>query len=368
MFRLHHNNINLLRAVAVLAVFAHHFEHYAHWPIPYLGSFGGKLGVQLFFLISGYLIVQSAARQPWWAFLVNRMFRIFPAYWVAVLAVSYFISHVVPLANASDWPYFLANLLTLSHIVPYALGHFDVLTVSWTLTIEWLWYLLAPLLLWGAHLSGRRGMPALHYWGIASAISLIISIGWIVLAQQGHFDSWYANGIASLGVSPVSESMRTAFIVVAAPAQLVFFMLGVMLWIARAPLARVPSWVCLAAALAMLVQPAWWPQLLGFDPSLPTGLGLAAFFLLVNRVALAWTRGALGKAGQWVGDLSYPIYLLHVPAIVVATVHLGFAGAPALFVSIGITLASAMLLHHGAETPGRKLGARLLRPHPCKTL
>lgn len=127
--RFHRNPVNLLRAAAVLLVFCHHYAHYFAWNIPVAGVYGGLLGVQLFFLISGYLIIQSSSRSGWAAFLVNRAFRIFPAYWFSVLLFSLLAGGVFPIV-AADAPYFVLNLLALSHFSPYALVKFDVLKVS----------------------------------------------------------------------------------------------------------------------------------------------------------------------------------------------------------------------------------------------
>ncbi len=49
------NNIDLLRAIAVVSVFIHHAQHIYGGNFPFLGEYGGQFGPQLFFLISGYL-------------------------------------------------------------------------------------------------------------------------------------------------------------------------------------------------------------------------------------------------------------------------------------------------------------------------
>jgi exopolysaccharide production protein ExoZ len=135
---IHRNPINLLRALAVMLVFCHHYMHYAKTDLGLIGTYGGLLGVQLFFLISGYLIVKTASLQSWPSFLRGRVLRIFPTYWFILLLASWFYQPVLPF-TAADAPYFWINFFALSHFVPYALVKFDVLTVSWTLTIEWTW-------------------------------------------------------------------------------------------------------------------------------------------------------------------------------------------------------------------------------------
>jgi|JI6StandDraft_1071083.scaffolds.fasta_scaffold32745_2 peptidoglycan/LPS O-acetylase OafA/YrhL len=366
MVRHHHNNVNLLRAIAVITVFAHHFTHYTKLSVPWVSVFGGQLGVQLFFLVSGYLIVQSAERLSWQAFLVNRVFRIFPVYWVVLVIVSLWVSHTFPLQNPQDWPYFLINFLALGHFVPYALS-FDVLTVSWTLTVEWSWYLLVLLLLWGQQQTAVHGLSAQPYWLGAALGVTIISIVWMWLAWAGQLDWLYASGIAKLGISPVNDALRFAFIVVAAPAQWGFFMLGVLLWVCAEKLRKVSSLICLAVVLALLAKPGWWnlwlPSSVRLDPSIVTGIGLAAVFLLVQRLPVALSTGFYRKPLgflQWIGDVSYPIYLIHVPIIVVVFSYKQLSSPQATVVCILILFAAAAMLHLLVELPGRKLGARLL--------
>lgn len=359
MTLVHHNPLNLLRALAVLAVFCHHFQHYAGFPIPYLGTVGGLLGVQLFFLVSGYLIVQSASRQHWARFLVGRAFRIFPVYWVALVFLIFIANNGSNKPLDGDWPYFFATFFALSHFFPYAAGRFDVFTVGWTLTVEWTWYLLAPLLVWGAACAARRGVPALRYWSLAAAVSLGVSVAWVLVAQSGRLDGLYAASFAKLGLAP-NEHLRTAFLVAAAPAQWVFFLLGVLLWVARDALARWPTPVVGAVALVFLVRPAWWPQLLGFDPSIATGLGLCAVFLLALRLPARWENALPLRWAQRLGDWSYPIYLLHVPVLLFWQRN-GFPlGASALLGCVFMTLALSAALHHAVENPGRRLGVKLL--------
>ena len=369
MIQTHHNNVNLLRAIAVITVFAHHFSHYTGLSIPWISVFGGQLGVQLFFLVSGYLIVQSAAHLSWWVFLINRAFRIFPVYWVVVLIVSIGISHSLPLTKPEDWPYFLINFLALGHLAPYALS-FDVLTVSWTLTVEWTWYLLVPLLLWGAqHTAHHISVKA--YWLWVSICITGISTGWMWLAWAGQLDSLYAAGIAKLGISPVNEAMRFAFIVVAAPAQWGFFLLGVLLWVYADSWHKLHKIGYVAIALITLAKPGWWnswlPSSFRLDPSILTGIGLAAVFLLVKNLPTErW--GRLQKAPlrflHWIGDISYPIYLIHVPVIVVIFSYKQFNSMQATFLCLFILLSTASLLHFLVEIPGRKLGARLTHSRP----
>lgn len=82
------NNLNLLRLVAALMVlYAHSFVFYGKFISDFIGinSYGG-LGVEIFFIISGYLIVKSWDADPNWSrFMLKRSLRIFPALIVVVV-------------------------------------------------------------------------------------------------------------------------------------------------------------------------------------------------------------------------------------------------------------------------------------------
>lgn len=361
MPRQHHNPVNLLRALAILAVWAHHAQHYTGLHIPYLGRLGGLLGVELFFLISGYLIVQSAAQRSSGAFWINRAFRVYPAYWVAVLAVSIWPSGIHLTAQGSDWPYFLVNLLSWSHFFPYAMGRFDVLAVSWTLAVEWTWYLLVPGLLWAARRLSLRGEGSTRFWLAALLLGSFVSFAWTQLSYAGLFDAWYWPGLQKLGARSMTDGLRTAFIASAAPAQWMFFLLGVLLWSSGRALARVPALVLSILALVLLANPSAWSRWLGAWTYPVTAAGLAAFFALALRMPSSWVRGLVLRPLHWLGDLSYAVYLVHVPAIFIVKDRFGLQGAAAGMATVMLTLALAAAIHHLVENPARRLGARLLR-------
>ena len=68
----------MLRGLAVAGVVCNHLGAYLQVPVPWIGRLGGLLGVELFFVISGYLIARSCAALPLGPYLVRRAFRIFP--------------------------------------------------------------------------------------------------------------------------------------------------------------------------------------------------------------------------------------------------------------------------------------------------
>lgn len=347
----HHNNLDPLRALAALAVLCHHCSVYTGYSVPWVSRLGGLLGVQLFFVISGYLIVQSASALPWRTYLTRRAFRIYPAYWAAVLLVAAATTPMAAWHWPEEWSVYAIHFFAFTHFSPSALLRHDVLTVSWTLTVEWCWYLLVPLLVWGARRSGHR-----HYWLAAGAAALVFSSAWVRLAQGGNLDWLYASAIAHSGVSPVNEFTRFAYIVNAAPAQLVFFMIGALIWRYEPSLKRLPLWIALVVLVVGVGGVLQWNDLLGLHPSFVSGLGLGALLLLALQAPLIGWRWP-HRLGQW----AYPIYLLHVPILVAVFHRFKFEGLPALVLALTAIVVASALLHFVVEAPANRLGRSFAR-------
>lgn len=350
------DNLDPLRGLAASAVVAHHFQAHAGLSAPWISEVGGLLGVQMFFVLSGYLIAASAARHDWRTYLVRRAFRIYPAYWTALVGVGVLASGVSYWPLPPDWPDRLLNLLALGHLSPAALRH-DVLTVSWTLTSEWAWYLSAPLLV--ALAARSTGSAGRHFWAIALAAGLLLSVAWVWAAQARLLDPLYAGAMRRAGVEPVSDFMRFAFIANAPPAQYCFFLMGAAVHRYEAALGRVPSVALVAAALLFTVPAVHWNALLGLAPSPASGVGLTAFLILLLRLPVVRWRWP-----HALGEMAYPLYLLHVPVIVVVFQRLQWHGAAGLLASLAAMLALSAALHRLIERPMNRLG-RSLRLQPA---
>ncbi|AER55141.1 acyltransferase 3 [Pseudoxanthomonas spadix BD-a59] len=97
----------------------------------------GGLGVGLFFAISGYLMAQLAQNTPPMRFLVHRIVRIYPIYWICVLTVVFL---GIPF-GAYTWPNTGSLLLVPGLTQAYTLG------VEWTLPFELAFYLIIFLIM-----------------------------------------------------------------------------------------------------------------------------------------------------------------------------------------------------------------------------
>ncbi len=165
------NNLQALRAIAALMVVLVHVGAIAHLGLGRSLDFG-HAGVDLFFVISGYVMVHTIARRPIGpgGFLLNRIVRVVPLYWAFTIAL-YLLSLAGALVmqpeRSTPWQ-FVQSLLFIpygepgSHIQPlYFLG--------WTLNMEMAFYLLFALCI--AANRGRLERVVLSCAGIIIAVA-----------------------------------------------------------------------------------------------------------------------------------------------------------------------------------------------------
>ncbi len=341
----HAAHFDHLRGLAIIGVLVHHLHVHTGMGIPYLNTYGGLLGVQLFFVLSGYLIADSASRHSLGSYAWHRTLRIFPAYWVAYLFTGFVGQRIAWAQVQGDPASFLLNLINLQQLDPVALFDFDVLSVSWTLTVEVLWYLLAPLIVW---LGRTRPWAAL-------VLLLSVSAGWTWLAHTGELDVLFARRF-DLVQRPHSPEQIQLLVHAGFPAQVLHFGWGALLYFHREHLARVPLWLPWALALALLILLPFYLALTPFSLLL-SGLGMAAFTLACMRLSL-WGLAPLA----WTGRVSYSIYLLHFPIIVYCHHKFGHLGAANLIVTGLLIAFCATLMHRWVELPGMALARRITRP------
>ena len=305
-------DINALRAWAVIAVVGYHFG--------FTGFTGGFVGVDIFFVISGYLITGQALDQlekdrfSFFAFWTARLRRIFPALLIVLLAtislgwlltMPYeYLSHTRQMLFAAT---FLSNITFASQQGYFdAVAHTKPLLHTWSLSIEWQFYFLLPFVLvtvWHFSAALRRQRNLLL--GM-TAITLVSMLWCFWLSQTGMGESFFslrARAWELLLGGVIASTHRTGK---------VFSKKGVArsLWEARArPLAAIAGWGLLALTTLASLSPGRWPGPLTLLPVVGAGLivwghTLSAFGL--SRVVNCWPA-------QRIGDWSYSIYLWHWP-------------------------------------------------------
>lgn len=281
-----------LRGLAVFLVFLVHFATLVEPWIrkhPALHAFAdgvhemGNTGVDLFFVLSGYLIYGSliARAQPFTAFMARRIRRIYPAF-TAVFVTYIGLSLLFPAENKIPSPaadalwYLVQNFLLLPGMLPIE----PMITVAWSLSYEMFFYLVMPGLI--ALLSLRR-RSARQRMGILVLLTALIVVSF--LQWGGHI-------------------------------QLVMFLSGALLHevMQQRTRAAPASWHgALALAGGLLVTLAVLPGHAG--RAVEAMVLFVAFFVL----CLSCFRnpgGWLGRAFswtplRWLGNMSYSYYLLH---------------------------------------------------------
>lgn len=170
------NEIDLLRFLAALAVVLFHYAfrgyaaHSSSMPYPLLDAVAryGCYGVQLFFLISGFVILMSASSGSLKHFVVSRIVRLYPAFWVCCT-----LTFVVLLLFGKGRPtviQYLANMTMLSgfpivqKFIP--VSHMD--GAYWSLVVEMRFYALVAVVLLLRQI--RRAEYFLAGWFVAVAL------------------------------------------------------------------------------------------------------------------------------------------------------------------------------------------------------
>jgi len=144
-------SVQALRAIAAWAVVCHHFmqiffDFKARGPVGQAFIDKGAVGVDIFFVISGLVIFLSteAKSLPPARFLLYRMCRIVPAYWLYTVLMALVVVFAQPVLpdQTVDWSHFLLSLLFIPTQNPGGYGIYPTLNVGWTLNYEMLFYLL----------------------------------------------------------------------------------------------------------------------------------------------------------------------------------------------------------------------------------
>lgn len=149
-------NLQALRALAAIAVVVFHF---GLLPPTSLSFTSGAAGVDLFFVLSGFIISYSSSRDAR-HFLARRFMRIVPPYWIATIVAALITLQNMAWRETADW------LLQSLFYLPGPQGRPALIFVAWTLVYELAFYLLY----WVALRAGRSRAP-----GVALILLLLVA-------------------------------------------------------------------------------------------------------------------------------------------------------------------------------------------------
>jgi peptidoglycan/LPS O-acetylase OafA/YrhL len=315
-----------LRFLAALAVVLFHFIGQTPWAMieiwgrPYQTLFPevhryfafGRLGVDLFFLISGFVICMSAWGRSPRDFFISRVTRLYPMYWIAIV-VSACVVYAVETPFGRPNPRVLfANFTMLQ--VPLGVDSLD--PVYWTLWPELCFYLSFAVVVWKG-LTYQRVVVFCGVWTVAT-----------VLTPAAHMP------LLQLLVNPTSAPYFIA--------GMAFYLMyryrpTPLLWGIVAM-----SWLL---ALHFLLNPHgrnnWdtWSPWRGW-----LVLVVTVFFLLIAAIALGWTRWIRWRWLTVAGSLTFPLYLLHDVIGMTVAHHFGRRADP--WTLVGVTVAGLIVLSY----------------------
>ncbi|MFW0769049.1 acyltransferase family protein [Arthrobacter koreensis] len=349
-------DIEGLRALAVLSVLAHHL---LAWPA------GGYAGVDVFFVISGFLIttillreITSPQKLSLPDFYRRRVRRLVPAA-AAVLAATSAAAFLVfgpgraaAILEDAVWSFFfLGNWRFAASGTDYLhagtavspLQHFWSLGVEEQFYLAWPWVLVAGIAVTAALRLTDRGMRVL----------LLLFIG-VLCAASFAFAVWEtANRPTTAYFSTLSRAWELGT--------------GAMLAVASPWLSRLPALVRAAAGWAGLAGLAASVLLLSADSAFPGPA--AALPVLSTLLVLAAGTGArspghnrimwplTNPASRYIGRISYSLYLWHFPVVVFAA---ALAPDTPPLLALALTAGLAVLSFHWIEDPVRR--SRWLQP------
>jgi peptidoglycan/LPS O-acetylase OafA/YrhL len=336
-----------------------------HLPRPIAGLWGefifAQPAVDTFIILSGFAISHliHARRQTYLQFMQGRFFRIYPVYLIC-LALGFLTMTLIPVVikNAS-WNgtvYFLwqqthstnelahplqhlvAHLTLLFGVVPKEIlpeATATLLTPAWSISLEWQYYLLAPLI----------------------ARMVCYPAGVLVLALIACGGTLYS----SHWLNP-----HCAFL----PPQLPLFLIGIGSYHLHSRAAQnsaiTHAAYIVASVLAAIFMVGWHWVALTLWALIFGGL-FCRHEDEFSKIIQLLRRGLRHPLTQWLGKISYPVYLVHWPLIILMLAALlhgwpGIAARPAalllLLFGLPVILTAAWLLHKTIEAPMMRVGKR----------
>jgi peptidoglycan/LPS O-acetylase OafA/YrhL len=330
----HRSDIQGLRAIAVMLVIAGHL-----FPLSVKGGF---VGVDIFFVISGFVITMQMGKlyeaNPSTflrVFYSKRVKRILPSAllvtMLSLLATSYFLGPVAVNEAKQDGGWttiFLGNF----HFHNMSLDYFDTGTQAspfqhfWSLSIEEQFYLIWPALFLILMIKAKS---------IRTRQSVLLAIIGFSLSMALYLSEMKSDPIFFISSSRVWELAVGA-------------LLGLSTVSMRLPKSLINLCLSILLVASITISPTMqWPGFL----SIPVIVATAV--ILINNPSLGRVKALDNKMMRYIGDLSYLLYLWHWPIfIIIKGVSSSFGNVEKLYIAL-LTFALSVITHHFFENPIR---------------
>jgi peptidoglycan/LPS O-acetylase OafA/YrhL len=317
-----------LRLGAALAVVAFHFtaRETDAWDTPIRAQAPavfdvtkyGVFGVDLFFVISGFVILMTAWHRPIRDFVSSRISRLYPAYWVCVL-----LTAAVLLVDGARWFRASDVLINLSMLQEaFGVQHID--GVYWTLWVEMRFYALVGVFVL-VGMTERRIIAFAVGWPVVAAIAHKTHLDFVAYVLVWQHAALFASGMLVYLISRQGHSLLR--------------------WLAL-------GFVALMSFATSVPEAA--SRILGTTGAgVPSVAAIAAVALSIAVVAAVTITPLRRVRWRWLtvaGALTYPLYLVHEQigwVVIRHTQQLGWVTATTIATAVAIALAAAV--HFGVE-------------------
>ncbi|MET0181913.1 MAG: acyltransferase [Caulobacterales bacterium] len=339
-----YKNIQALRAFAAFAVLAHHliflvteYIGIGRAPIPFV-SF--ESGVDIFFVVSGFVMAASARQQSPGAFATARIARIVPLYWLATFTAAFalLLGFRIFNLNGFDPEDFAQSLFFLPIFDPAGYAINPIVYVGWSLNYEMLFYALFTVSLFFPDGWARENC----------VFTLIIALIAAGALTQNSFLRYWGNPV------------------------ILEFAAGMLIWrlTQRAVLSKTLAVLAITAGVSALIAAGLWPEW-RLATMRVVFYGLPAVLIVLGFVSLERNGITLGSGFlQRQGNASYALYLTHIftlQAVGKTSILLGLnQSAAGIVLSVAIAGALALfvgtLTHKHVEKPLTAAARRVLTP------
>ncbi|MEV0177981.1 acyltransferase [Streptomyces sp. NPDC050625] len=286
----------------------------------------GCLGVQFFFVISGFVICMSSWGRTLGQFFRSRVARLYPAYWAALFLVagaSLLLPVVVRPLRLDE---FLVNLTMLQQ----PMGVPRVLGVCWTLWVEVRFYALFALFVVWRGVTYRRVVIFCCLWTLAGVFARVADHPLTDALVMRDHAPFFIGGLALYLIHRYGSDLLLWGIVAVS-------------WLLGQRYSTTALW-----------HPGAQGDAFHRDPYVIL-LVVTLAFAAVAAVALGWTRWANWRWLTVAGALTYPFYLIHehLGWFVIRALHraLGLGPWPTLTATVTVLLGLAWLIHRWVERP-----------------
>jgi peptidoglycan/LPS O-acetylase OafA/YrhL len=311
-------DINGLRALAVVAVVGYHFQ------LP--GFAGGFVGVDIFLVITGYLMTSKVlddlalGRFSLVDFGAMRMRRIYPA--LAVMTASTIVAGWFVTLPGEYLKHLLQALSALAFVSNFAFnsdnGYFAMaaqtkpLLHTWSLSVEWQFYIWMPLAVWLCWRVASSSKSSLRTVTIAFQVVAALSLAWCLWKSQSDATGSSFFSLRSRAWEPLAGGLIAAAEIQRRSED------TAKLWWLETRIMAVAGWTLLIGCIVYPFDEARWPGL----STLPPILGAAAVVVARQSGGALLRMSLIQRLGEW----SYSIYLWHWPIWVFALSWLSLRG------------------------------------------